>query len=64
MFGIDKVVAREYISVVFHHTCVATFLGHGAHSGWNSDPICQRCVEKLHEIVAHIMPHPLVKDGT
>ena len=63
VFGIYKMVARVYISVKLHHSCMTTLLGKSTQSRLNTNPIGKRCIEYLYIILTNIITYPLVKDG-
>lgn len=64
VFWIDEMVARIEISIKLHDAGMATLLCHGAEPRGHPNPVCQRGIKQLHEIFAHIMMHPFIKDRT
>ena len=61
MLGKHEMVARIHIAVILHHARVATFLGQRADPRRHAHPVGQGGIEKLNEIVAHIMVHPRIE---
>ena len=61
MLGKHEMVARIHIAVILHHARMAAFLGQRADTRRHAHPVGQSGIEKLNEIVAHIMVHPRIE---
>ena len=61
--GVNIVVARKYIAVVFHDQSVAAGFGEHTEAGTHVHVIAQCDIEELHERGAHVAPHPFVKNS-
>ena len=62
-FGINKVVAGEQISIVLEGEAFSAIFEKQAESRAMAGPNAERDIEHLHENLAHIPPHPSVKNG-
>ena len=62
VLGIDEMVTRVDIAVVLHNHAVAAHLTEGTQRWLHTAPVGKGNIKELHEPVAHIVLHPLVKD--
>ena len=63
VFGKDEMVARINITIVLHHSGMATLLGQHAYPGSLTHPVSQGGIKQLYVVFAHIVLHPFVEDG-
>ena len=59
---IHEMIARVQVSVVFYDGIPSAGLRISAGSRRCSAPIRQGAVKKIHEILSHIVPHPIIED--
>lgn len=64
IFRENKVVAGEYIAIMFHHSGMTALLGIGADAWLYTYPVGQCAVEDFHKDFTYIMANPIIEDGT